>query len=95
MTRHRVVVICNALDDATRIERGITTDSPAASRKVLQLCAALRQAGLTPVVLGPKEGLVVRGLFERIRPRNPSSRISRRVVHRAIRPEPVGWQACP
>ncbi len=56
MTRHRVVVICNALDDATRIERGITTDSPAASRKVLQLCAALRQAGLRPCVLSLGRG---------------------------------------
>lgn len=56
MTVHRVVVICNALDDATRIERGITTDSPAASRKVFQLCAALRQAGLRPCVLSLGRG---------------------------------------
>lgn len=54
--RNRVVVLCNALDDVTRIERGIVSDSPAASRKVLQLCAALRHAGLQPCVLSLGRG---------------------------------------
>jgi hypothetical protein len=56
MRRPRVVVVCNALDDVTRVERGITTDSPAASRKVFQLCAALRRAGLRPCVLSLGRG---------------------------------------
>ncbi|MEC5159791.1 MULTISPECIES: glycosyltransferase [unclassified Janthinobacterium] len=38
--------VCNALDDQTRIERGITTDSPAASRKVLLMLKAARRAGV-------------------------------------------------
>jgi glycosyltransferase involved in cell wall biosynthesis len=53
---HRVIVVCNAMDDITRIERGIETDSPAASRKVFQLCAALRQAGVRPLVLSLGRG---------------------------------------
>ncbi len=52
----RVIVVCNAIDDATRLERGITTDSPAASRKVFQLCVALRRAGVRPCVLSLGRG---------------------------------------
>lgn len=48
--------VCNALDDATRIERGITTDSPAASRKVLQLARAVRLSGVRPIVLSLGRG---------------------------------------
>ena len=56
MTLRRVTIVSNALDDLTRVERGIASDSPAASRKVLQLCAALRSAGIRPRVLSLGRG---------------------------------------
>jgi glycosyltransferase involved in cell wall biosynthesis len=56
MKRPVVIVICNALDEGTRIFRGIHTDSPAASRKVFMLCDALRLAGVTPYVLSLGRG---------------------------------------
>ncbi len=52
----RVLIICNALDDATRLERRISTDSPAASRKVFQMAQALRMAGVQPYVLSLGRG---------------------------------------
>ena len=52
----RLFVICNALDDATRFRRGITTDSPAATRKVLLLCRSLRHAGVRPLVISLGRG---------------------------------------
>ena len=48
--------ICNALDDATRLERGIATDSPAASRKVFLLCRAVRKAGSRVIVISLGRG---------------------------------------
>ena len=51
-----VLVVCNALDDNTRLQRRINTDSPAASRKVFQMCQALRQAGVRPYVLSLGRG---------------------------------------
>src|ERR1700683_3897094 len=42
----RLVIVCNALDDETRTERGISTDSPAASRKVFMMAMAVRRAGV-------------------------------------------------
>lgn len=56
MTKAVVLIVCNALDDATRLERGITTDSPAASRKVFMLGQALRLAGVRPIVLSLGRG---------------------------------------
>lgn len=56
MKRPLVVVVCNALDDKTRLERGIVSDSPAASRKVLMLCQALREAGARPCILSLGRG---------------------------------------
>lgn len=56
LARPLVVVVCNALDDATRVERRITTDSPAASRKVFLMAHALRLAGVRPVVLSLGRG---------------------------------------
>jgi len=50
------LVVCNALDDATRMERRITTDSPAASRKVFLMAQALRMAGIRPAVLSLGRG---------------------------------------
>lgn len=40
-----VFVLCNALDDITREQRGIVTDSPAASKKVMELCRAIQGKG--------------------------------------------------
>ncbi|MBN3144812.1 glycosyltransferase [Pectobacterium brasiliense] len=37
----KITIICNAIDDVVRNERNITTDSPAASRKVFMLADAL------------------------------------------------------
>ena len=56
MSIARVVIVCNALDDITRARRGITTDSPAASRKVVLLCRALRLAGVRPCILSLGRG---------------------------------------
>lgn len=56
MTVRRVVVVCNAMDDALRVERGIGTDSPAASRKVFMMCQALRSAGVRPIVISLGRG---------------------------------------
>lgn len=52
----RVLIICNALDDVTREQRGITTDSPAASRKIFMLCHALRLAGVRPCIVSLGRG---------------------------------------
>jgi glycosyltransferase involved in cell wall biosynthesis len=51
-----VLIVCNALDDTTRLERRITTDSPAASRKVFLMAQALLLAGVRPVVLSLGRG---------------------------------------
>ncbi|MDZ7891011.1 MAG: glycosyltransferase [Rhodoferax sp.] len=51
-----VLVMCNALDDATRLQRQITTDSPAASRKVFNMCLALKLAGVRAYVLSLGRG---------------------------------------
>lgn len=51
-----VLIASNALDDATRKQRGIESDSPAASRKVFLLCMALRAAGVRPYVLSLGRG---------------------------------------
>lgn len=40
-----VFFLCNALDDITREQRGIFTDSPAASKKVMELCTAIQGKG--------------------------------------------------
>lgn len=56
MKKPVVLIVCNALDDATRTERGIGSDSPAASRKVFMLCQALRTAGARPYVLSLGRG---------------------------------------
>ncbi len=52
----RVLILCNALDDVTRQQRGITTDSPAASRKIFMLCQALRLAGISPCIVSLGRG---------------------------------------
>ena len=40
MTRPRLAYLCNAIDEATCLERGITSVSPAATEKVLQVASA-------------------------------------------------------
>ena len=51
-----IAIVCNALDDVTRQQRNIITDSPAASRKVFMLCQALRKAGVRAYVLSLGRG---------------------------------------
>lgn len=55
-SKTRLLVICNALDDGTRLERGITTDSPAASRKVFMLCRLLRAQAVRTWVISLGRG---------------------------------------
>lgn len=54
--RCRVFILGNALDDATRKERGVSTDSPAASRKIFMLAGLLRGTGVRAVVLSLGRG---------------------------------------
>ena len=56
MTPRHLTFVCNAIDDKTRVERGISTDSPAASKKVFMLCRALRQSGVRPLILSTGRG---------------------------------------
>jgi len=51
-----VIYLCNALDDVTKAERKITTDSPAATNKVLGLCRALQNAGAEVAILSMGRG---------------------------------------
>ena len=53
-----VVIVCNAIDDATRIKRQIFSDSPAATKKVFQMCEALQLAGVRPYVFSLGRGRV-------------------------------------
>jgi glycosyltransferase involved in cell wall biosynthesis len=52
----QLLIICNVLDDSTRTMRGITTDSPAASRKILMLCKSLKEAGIKTCILSLGRG---------------------------------------
>jgi len=54
--RREVIYLCNALDDATKAERKITTDSPAATNKVFGLCRALQKAGAEVAILSMGRG---------------------------------------
>lgn len=54
--RPRLVYLCNALDEQTRIERSITSDSPAATQKVLQIALALKSSGVTTTLLSLGRG---------------------------------------
>ncbi|RZS47480.1 glycosyltransferase [Sphaerotilus mobilis] len=53
---NRLIVLCNALDDETRIRRGITSDSPAASRKMFMMCRSLRSVGVRPWIVSLGRG---------------------------------------
>ncbi len=56
MKLREVIYLCNALDDATKAERKITTDSPAATNKVFGLCLALQKAGAEVAILSMGRG---------------------------------------
>jgi glycosyltransferase involved in cell wall biosynthesis len=51
-----VVYLCNAVDESIRAERDITTDSPAATNKVLALAGAMRGVGMRCTVLSLGRG---------------------------------------
>jgi glycosyltransferase involved in cell wall biosynthesis len=55
-SKRSIVIVCNALDDVTRIERRIVTDSPAASRKMFLLAKTLCRSGAKVVVLSMGRG---------------------------------------
>lgn len=52
----RLIYLCNAFDERTRAERGITSDSPAATQKVLQVTSALRKSGVGAMALSLGRG---------------------------------------
>ena len=45
IVRNRIIFVCNALEDSVRLERNISTDSPACSRKIFLMSKALKLAG--------------------------------------------------
>jgi len=57
-----VFFLCNVLDDITRNQRGIFTDSPAASKKIMELCTAIQGKGTRCFIIslgrGKSGGLV-------------------------------------
>lgn len=52
----RLIYLCNAIDEGTCRARGITTDSPAATRKVIEVTKAMRDAGVRGIVLSLGRG---------------------------------------
>jgi len=56
----RTIFICNALEDVTRLERDIVTDSPAASKKIFEMAYALRSVGDQAVILSMGRGTTKR-----------------------------------
>ncbi len=56
MTGRRIVILCNAVSDTLRAERGIWTDSPAGTRKILMMARAMQEAGARPLVLSLGRG---------------------------------------
>lgn len=51
-----VLIVCNSIDDHTRLERRISSDSPAATRKIIHMCRVLKLAGLSPIILSLGRG---------------------------------------
>lgn len=51
-----IIYLCNALDEETKNLRAITTDSPAATKKVFGLCHALRVSDMDTIVLSMGRG---------------------------------------
>lgn len=56
MTVARVIMLCNAMADHVRIARSISTDSPAATRKIVMMMQALRTAGVRPTLISLGRG---------------------------------------
>lgn len=56
MTKSSLIYLCNAIDENTCLERGITSDSPAATQKVLQMSSALADAGVKTILLSLGRG---------------------------------------
>lgn len=52
----RVYFYCNAIGDEVRIDRSISTDSPAATRKIVGICAALRRVGVKATIISMGRG---------------------------------------
>jgi len=52
----KVIYLCNALDEETKNSRFITTDSPAATKKVFSLCYALKTASVASIILSMGRG---------------------------------------
>jgi glycosyltransferase involved in cell wall biosynthesis len=52
----RVMYLCNAIDDHTRAARNVTSDSPAATQKVLQVAKAVRVSGGRMIVISLGRG---------------------------------------
>ena len=51
-----ILILCNAFEDSVRQDRCITTDSPAASKKLFMLSKALLQVKVTPFILSLGRG---------------------------------------
>lgn len=56
MKSRRIIFVCNALEDTTRVEREIDSDSPAASKKTFEMAKALSKAGEDVVILSMGRG---------------------------------------
>lgn len=56
MTKPELFILCNAMADQVRLHRGITTDSPAATRKVSMMAQVLRHAGIHTILLSMGRG---------------------------------------
>lgn len=56
MPNKRLLVFCNAIDDSTRANRRISTDSPAATKKVFSMCKALINIGIDARVISLGRG---------------------------------------
>lgn len=56
MSNESLIYLCNALDERTCKERGITSDSPAATQKVFQIASALNSTKIKVIVLSLGRG---------------------------------------
>lgn len=56
----RLYFYSNAVDDDIRLSRGISGDSPAATRKIVMLCRALRANGVRAVIVSMGRGRAAR-----------------------------------
>ena len=56
MKKHRAIFVCNALEDFTRNEREIVSDSPAASKKIFLMAKALKKSGTQIIILSMGRG---------------------------------------